>query len=271
MSGQHRQRTWVYAGSKVPAVTAWFWIVKVLTTFMGEAVSDWSVRTINPYVAVGFGFVGFAIAIVVQFSVRQYQTWVYWTTVALVAVFGTMMADAMHVGLGVPYIVSSPLFLVTALVIFAVWYQTEGTLSIHSITTPRRELFYWATVCATFALGTATGDLMAATFHLGYLGSGFLFIALIAIPALAYRAGLNAVAAFWIAYILTRPVGASFADYLGFSKTVGGLGIGHGPVSLAAVALVLSCIAYLAVTRKDAPETASVEQFSPEYSRFGGF
>jgi uncharacterized membrane-anchored protein len=267
MGGQHRQRTWGYTGSKVPEVTAWFWIVKVLTTAMGEAVSDYSVRTINPYVAVAFGFVAFVIALVVQFCMRRYITWVYWTTVAMVAVFGTMVADALHVGLGVPYIVSSPLFLLTALVIFAVWYRCEGTLSIHSITTPRREFFYWATVCSTFALGTATGDLMAATFHLGYLGSGFMFIALIAIPAIAYRLGFNAVASFWIAYILTRPVGASFADYFGFPVKSGGMGIGHGPVSLVAAALVVVSIAYLAVTRKGTPGAASVGPAEPAYAR----
>lgn len=267
MTGHHRQSGWRYAGSKVPEVTAWFWIAKILTTAMGEAVSDWSVQTINPYVAVGIGFVAFAIAIVVQFSVRRYLTWVYWITVAMVAVFGTMVADSLHVGLGVPYIVTAPAFFAAVLVIFAIWYRVEGTLSIHSITTPRRELFYWATVCATFALGTATGDLTAATFHLGYLTSGLLFMVAIVIPALAYRLGFNAVASFWIAYILTRPVGASFADYFGFPKHSGGLGIGHGPVSLVSSALVLMCIAYLAVSGTGAPEAAGADaQYSHSHA-----
>jgi uncharacterized membrane-anchored protein len=264
MTGQHRQRGWRYAGSKVPEVTAWFWIVKILTTAMGEAVSDWSVRTINPYAAVGIGFIAFAVAIILQFSVRRYMTWVYWTTVAMVAVFGTMVADSLHVGLGIPYIVTAPAFFAAVLVTFAIWYRVEGTLSIHSITTPRRELFYWATVCATFALGTATGDLTAATFHLGYLTSGLLFLALIAIPAAAYRLGFNAVASFWIAYILTRPIGASFADFFGFPKQSGGMGIGHGPVSLVTAVLVLVCVTYLAATRTGVP---GARQEDAQYAR----
>jgi uncharacterized membrane-anchored protein len=269
MTGQHRQRGGhsegiQYAGSKVPEVTVWFWIAKILTTAMGEAVSDWSVQAINPYVAVGIGFVAFAVAIIMQFSVRKYTTWVYWTTVAMVAVFGTMVADSLHVAVGIPYIVTAPAFFAAVLVIFAIWYRVEGTLSIHSITTSRRELFYWTTVCATFALGTATGDLTAATFHLGYLTSGFMFLALIVIPLLAYRLGFNAVASFWIGYILTRPIGASFADYFGFPKHSGGVGVGHGGVSLVSGILVALCIAYLAVTRTGDP---AAREADPQYSR----
>ena len=256
MHGDHRRRAWTYTGSKVPEVTAWFWIVKILTTAMGEAVSDWSVKTIDPYLAVAIGFVAFAAAIVVQFSVRRYLTWVYWTTVSMVAIFGTMVADSLHVGLGIPYIVTAPSFFAAVLIVFAFGYRVEGTLSIHSIVTPRREFFYWATVCATFALGTATGDLTAATFHLGYLGSGFMFLLLIAIPALAYRLGFNAVASFWIAYILTRPVGASFADYFGFPRLSGGMGFGHGMVSLVTAVLVAGFVTYLAVTRTGVPSSS---------------
>jgi uncharacterized membrane-anchored protein len=240
--------------SKVPEVTAYFWIIKILTTFVGEATSDYLVHTISPYVAVGLGFVVFAISLTVQFSVRLYVPWVYWTTVAMVAVFGTMAADVLHVALGVSYVASTLFFAAALTLIFVVWYRTEGTLSIHSIFTPRREVFYWAAVVTAFAFGTASGDLTAKTVGLGYLGSGLLFTAVIAIPALAYWwLGLNPIASFWFAYIVTRPVGASFADWMGFPPSVGGLGLGHGPVSLISAAILVCFIAYLAVSRRDVP------------------
>ena len=238
---------------KVPAVNVYFWAVKILTTAMGEAVSDFLVKRYNPYLAVFAGFVVFAIAIIWQFRVPTYRTWPYWTAVAMVAVFGTMVADAMHVGLGVPYKVSVTLFAVALAVIFVIWYRVEGTLSIHSIVTPRREFFYWATVCCTFALGTATGDLTATTLHLGYFTSGVVFTLAILAPLTAWRLGVNPVLTFWVAYILTRPIGASFADFFGMPKTSGGLGIGHGPVSLVTIVLVVGSIAYLASTGKDQP------------------
>jgi uncharacterized membrane-anchored protein len=240
--------------SKVPEVTAYFWIVKVLTTFMGEAISDYLVHTISPYVAVGLGFVVFVVSLAVQFAVRRYVPWIYWTTVAMVAVFGTMAADVLHVALGVPYIASTAFFAVTLALIFVIWYSTEGTLSIHSIRTPRREVFYWAAVVTAFAFGTASGDLTAKTAGLGYLGSGIMFTAVIAVPALAYWwLRLNAIASFWFAYIVTRPVGASFADWMGFPHSVGGLGLGHGPVSLVSAAVTACFIVYLAVSRADVP------------------
>jgi uncharacterized membrane-anchored protein len=243
--------------SKVPEVNIYFWAVKILTTAMGEAVSDFLVRHYNPYLAVFAGFVVFAIAITWQFRVSGYRTWPYWTAVAMVAVFGTMVADAMHVGMGIPYKVSVGLFGVSLAIIFAIWYRVEGTLSIHSILTPRREFFYWATVCCTFALGTATGDLTATTLHLGYFTSGVVFTLAILLPLVAWRLGVNPVLTFWVAYILTRPIGASFADFFGMPKTSGGLGIGHGPVSLVTTAAVVASIAYLAKTGKDQSSPAA--------------
>ena len=134
----------------------------------------------------------------------------------MVGVFGTMAADVLHVGLGIPYVVSTVFYAIVLFVVFRTWYRVEGTLSIHSITTERREVFYWAAVLATFALGTAAGDLTAVTFGLGFFGSGLLFAAIIAIPALGYfRFGMNSILAFWFAYVVTRPLGASFADWLG--------------------------------------------------------
>jgi uncharacterized membrane-anchored protein len=264
MTGRHRQDdTGARAGgaiSKVPEVNIYFWAVKILTTAMGEAVSDYLVKTINPYLAVFAGFVVFAIAITWQFRVPDYRTWPYWTAVAMVAVFGTMVADALHVGIGIPYKVSVTMFAVTLAVIFVIWYRFERTLSIHSITTRRREFFYWATVCCTFALGTATGDLTATTLHLGYFISGVVFTLAILLPLLAWRLGVNPVLTFWVAYILTRPIGASFADFFGMPKKSGGLGIGHGPVSVVTIVLVVASIAFLAKTGKDQPSAAGRRQ-----------
>jgi uncharacterized membrane-anchored protein len=240
------------AMSKVPEVTAFFWIIKVLTTGMGETTSDYLAHRISPIIAVGVAGVVLAAVLVVQLSVRRYVPWIYWAAVVMVSVFGTMAADVLHVGLGVPYVASTAFFVVALAAIFALWYATEKTLSIHSIVTRRREVFYWATVMTTFALGTAAGDMTAVTMHLGYLSSGVMFAVLIAIPALAYsRFALNGIFAFWCAYILTRPLGASFADWMGVSHARSGLALGTGPVSLALGAVILVLVGYLSVTRKD--------------------
>jgi uncharacterized membrane-anchored protein len=241
-----------YAAMKVPEVTILFWVVKLLTTAMGESTSDYLVYHINPYLAVGLGAVGLAVALALQLFVRRYTAWVYWLAVLMVAIFGTMGADVLHIVLGVSYLHSSIFFASALAVIFASWYAVEKTLSIHSIFTPRRELFYWATVMTTFALGTALGDLMAVTARLGYLGAGILFIVLFAMPALAYKLlGLNAIAAFWWAYVLTRPLGASFADWFGKPTSITGLGFGDGPVCLVLSILIVGFVAYLAITRID--------------------
>ena len=241
-----------FAASKVPLVLVYFWIIKLLTTAMGEATSDYMVRTINPVIAVLFGFTGFVIAMVLQLRAKRYVTWIYWLAVAMVAVFGTQAADVLHIKFHVPYAASTAFYAVVLAVIFIVWYRVEGTLSIHSIRTPRRELFYWATVLATFALGTATGDLTARTLNLGYLASGIWFSIVFAAVAVAHwKFGLNSILAFWICYVLTRPIGASFADYVAFPRSFGALGVGHGPVALALTFLIVIFVAYLSVTRKD--------------------
>jgi len=237
---------------KVPEVTVYFWIIKLLTTGMGEVTSDYLAHQLNPIIAVALGGIGLTAALVLQFSVCRYVAWIYWLAVVMVAVFGTMAADVLHVGLGIPYLVSTALFLVALAVIFVTWYMSEKTLSIHSIYTRRREMFYWATVMATFALGTAAGDMTATTMGLGYFSSGVLFAVLIAVPALAYWLfGLNEIFAFWLAYILTRPLGASFADWIGRSHSLGGLGLGTGSVSLGLTILIVGFVGYLTVTRKD--------------------
>jgi len=160
-TGELRAARWVaprrHPLTKVPEITAYFWITKVLTTGMGEATSDYLVHRFNPEIAVVVGFTAFVVAMALQFWVRRYNSWVYWLAVVMVAVFGTMAADVLHVGLGIPYAVSTAFYSVVLAVIFWLWYRSEGTLSIHSIYTRRREVFYWATVLATFALGTAAG------------------------------------------------------------------------------------------------------------------
>ncbi|GMA65425.1 hypothetical protein NZD89_08235 [Alicyclobacillus fastidiosus] len=237
---------------KVPEITAYFWITKVLTTGMGEATSDFLVYHLNQFVAVGLGGAGLVASLILQFSVRRYIAWIYWLVVVMVSIFGTMTADAMHVVLGIPYFISTTFFVVVLTVIFIAWYAVEKTLSIHSITTRKREMFYWATVLATFALGTATGDMTATTMHLGYFASGVLFTVLIGIPALGYRLfRLNGIFAFWFAYIMTRPVGASFADWISVPRSAGGLGTGKGLVSLVLTVAIFVMVGYLTVTRKD--------------------
>ncbi len=244
---------------RVPAVTVFFWIIKVLTTAMGESTSDYMVHRFDPVVAVGFGAVGLAIALVLQFSVRRYVPWVYWLAVAMVAVFGTMAADVLHIKFHVSYEASTVLFSVVLAVVFSVWYTSEKTLSIHSIFTTRREVFYWCTVISTFALGTAAGDMTATSLHLGYLRSGVLFAALIVVPAVAYRLlQRNEILWFWFAYILTRPLGASFADWTGKPHSVGGLAWGDGIVSLVLTILIVVFVGYLTVSRRDVDTATTI-------------
>jgi uncharacterized membrane-anchored protein len=237
---------------RVPEITAYFWIVKGLSTAMGESVSDYLVRALHPVPAVLLGFVGFLGALALQFSMRRYVAWTYWFAVAMVGVFGTMAADVLHVGLGVPYVASAALYLVVLAAVFALWYRSEGTLSIHSIDTPRRELFYWAAVISTFALGTAVGDLTAITLHFGYVGSILLFAGVILIPIIGYRVfNWNAILTFWFAYVVTRPLGASLADWMGKPTTEKGLGWGSGRVGLVLALMIVGVVAYLAITRRD--------------------
>ncbi|WP_406124082.1 hypothetical protein [Streptomyces sp. NBC_00989] len=240
-----------HAASKVPEVTVYFWIIKVLTTGMGETASDFLAHVFGPIPAVGLGGLALVAALAVQFAARRYVAWIYWTAIVMVSVFGTMAADVLHVGLGVPYALSTPFFMIALAAVFALWYASERTLSIHSITTRRREIFYWAAVLATFALGTAAGDL-TATIGLGYLGSAVLYAAAIAVPALAHRAGrTNAVLAFWSAYVITRPLGASVADWMAVGHARGGLALGLGPVTASWTVAILCFVGYLAASRKD--------------------
>lgn len=249
--------------AKVPEITIIFWIIKILTTGMGETTSDYLAHTFNPAIAVVCGGIVLAIAIILQFRATKYIPWVYWFAVAMVAVFGTMIADVLHIGFRIPYVISTVFFALLLAGIFVGWYMSEKTLSIHSITTRRREIFYWATVMATFALGTAAGDMTATTMHLGYFSSGILFAILITIVLICHyisksflaaehkQQSSNAVLAFWLAYILTRPLGASFADWVGVSHARGGLALGTGPVSLALMILIVCLVGYLTIRREE--------------------
>jgi uncharacterized membrane-anchored protein len=238
--------------TKVPEIIAFFWLTKIATTAMGETTSDALNGLLGPAIAVPLMLIALVWTLRRQLRHDRYDAWTYWAVVVAVAIFGTSAADALHVGLGVPYLAVTILYAVILAIVFLVWHRSEGTLSIHSIYTKRRECFYWATVLATFALGTATGDMTATTLHLGYFVSGLMFTGLILIPAIGYRwFGMNEVVAFWIAYVLTRPLGASFADWMAVEPSRGGLGIGAGGASLVLAALVLLLIRRLATTKMD--------------------
>jgi len=232
----------------VPEITLIFWVLKLLTTGMGEAMSDFMGQQSVP-IAGAVGFFGLVLALRLQLRQPRYNPAYYWFAVMMVAVFGTMAADAIHDGTGLGYSVTTPAFALIVAAIFILWYRSEGTLSIHSIDTRRREYFYWAAVLGTFALGTAAGDLTAYQLDLGLWTSVLLFGAIITIPAIAWWRGvMNPIVAFWFAYIVTRPLGASFAD--GFSKpTNGGLNLGDGTVSAIALVIFIALVAY--VVRKD--------------------
>jgi uncharacterized membrane-anchored protein len=235
---------------KVPEIALIFWVLKLLTTGMGEAMSDFMGQHSVP-IAGAVGILGLAFALWLQFRTPEYRAPIYWFAVMMVAVFGTMAADGIHDGAGIPYSATTPLFAAVVAATFIVWYRSEGTLSIHSINTRRREAFYWTAVLGTFALGTAAGDLTAYSLHLGFWASAALFAVVFAIPAMAWwRFALNPIVAFWAAYVVTRPLGASFAD--GFSKpTNGGLGWGDGTVSAIALVVFIALVTYVTVTKCD--------------------
>jgi uncharacterized membrane-anchored protein len=253
--------------AKVPEITLLFWVVKILTTCGGEAVSDYLAlgnRLVGAVVEVGL----MAIALLWQFRTRRYTAVAYWFLAYAIAIFGTGVSDALHLFVGIPYTGTTLLWATVLALTFWLWYRSEGTLSIHSIVTRRREAYYWAVVFATFALGTALGDFTATVLGLGYLASGIMFFFIILIPAVFWsRFGLNAIAAFWFAYVVTRPLGASFADYLGRSRSLSGLGLGSGRVAVVVAVLVAILVAYLAVTRHDIQPPVNLEadpQLSPQ-------
>ncbi|WP_405888947.1 hypothetical protein OG762_38390 [Streptomyces sp. NBC_01136] len=244
--------------NKVPEVTAYFWIIKILCTTVGETAADF----LNENLGMGLTGVSLlmsallAVVLVVQFRTKAYRPGVYWFAVALISVVGTLISDNLTDNLGVSLTTCTTVFAVALAVVFAIWYRREGTLSIHSIDTVSREVYYWLAVLFTFALGTAAGDLVAEKMALGYWVSAVLFGLAIAAVAVAHFAlGLNAVLSFWIAYILTRPLGASMGDYLSQPTGDGGLGLGTTVTSVLFLAVILALVVYLAMTRKDVTES----------------
>jgi uncharacterized membrane-anchored protein len=237
--------------AKVPEIILLFWVVKILTTAGGEATSDY-LKTWGNIKGGGAEVGVFVIGLVLQFSTRRYRAFAYWFLAFAIAIFGTGVADFLHLDVKIPYAGTTLLWAIVLAAIFWIWHHNEKTLSIHSITTQRREAYYWATVFATFALGTALGDFTATSLKLGYLASGILFSVVILLPALAWwKFHLNAVAAFWMSYVVTRPLGASFADYISKGRHLSGIGFGDGPTAVVFALAVFVLVTYLAVARTD--------------------
>ena len=237
--------------AKVPEIIALFWVIKILTTAGGEATSDY-LKSLGNIGGGGVEVGVFVIGLVLQFGTRRYRAFSYWFLAYAIAIFGTGVSDFLHLDVGIPYAGTTVLWVVVLTAIFWFWHQSERTLSIHSITTRRRESFYWATVFATFALGTALGDFTATALGLGFLTSGILFGIVILIPALArWRWGLNGVAAFWFAYVVTRPLGASFADYISRPRNISGIGFGDGQTAVVFTLTVVILVLYLTIACPD--------------------
>ncbi len=240
--------------NKVPEVTLYFWIIKIMATTVGETAADYLNFNVN------FGLTGtsllmsvlLALFLFLQLRSRKYIPWLYWVTVVLISIVGTLITDNLVDNFGVPLETTTVVFSAALLVTFVVWYASEKTLSVHTIFTRKRELFYWAAILFTFALGTAAGDLASEGLQLGYANSTLAFGALIAVITIAhYLFKANAVLAFWIAYILTRPLGASFGDYLSQPTANAGLGLGTVTTSMIFLSSILFLVSYLTVTRKD--------------------
>jgi uncharacterized membrane-anchored protein len=248
--------------AKVPEIIFLFWVAKILTTAGGEVTSDY-LKTYGNFGGGGTEVALFVIALVVQFSTRRYRAFAYWFLAYAIAIAGTGISDFLHLDVHIPYAGTTILWAVILAAVFWTWQRSEGTLSIHSITTQRREAFYWATVFATFALGTALGDFTADSLNMGYLPSGIFFFAVILLPALAWRRfGLNSVAAFWMAYVVTRPLGASFADYISKPSNITGIGFGNGPTAVVFAVATFLLVSYLAIARPDIQQ--SVEPASED-------
>jgi uncharacterized membrane-anchored protein len=245
--------------SKVPEVTVYFWGIKVLCTTVGETAADFLNTNLN-YGLTKTSYVMSALLLLVlvaQFRVRRYVPALYWLAVVLISVVGTLVSDNLTDNLNVPLTVTTPVFAVALAITFAAWYLVEGTLSIHSVRTTRREVFYWLAILFTFALGTSAGDLVAERLNVGYLPSVGLFAAVIALIAGAhYLLHLGAVLSFWLAYIVTRPLGASVGDYLSSDHSEGGLGLGTTGTSALFLTLILGLVIYLSVSGRDRERAA---------------
>ena len=241
--------------NKVPEVTIYFWIIKVMATTVGETAADFLSVKLNLGLSITSYVMGalLLLALLLQIKSRRYVPWIYWVTVVLISVVGTLITDNLVDNLGVPLKVTTALFSVALLATFAAWYASEKTLSIHTIHTTRRELFYWAAILFTFALGTAAGDLTAEGLGFGYANSAMMFGAVIGLVTIAYYfLKMNAILAFWIAYILTRPLGASLGDLLTQPTANGGLGWGTVVTSAIFLVTILGLVAYMTISQRRA-------------------
>jgi uncharacterized membrane-anchored protein len=252
--------------SKVPEVTLFFWIIKVLCTTVGETAADFINVNLNLGLTITSMIMGvlFIIALAVQFKTKKYTPVVYWITVVLISVFGTLVTDNLSDNLHVPLEYSTILFTVLLGITFGVWYLKEKTLSIHSIFTPRREAFYWLAILFTFALGTASGDLMAEALGFGYLTTGIIVALTIAAFAIAWRMGLNVIIAFWFIYIMTRPLGASLGDFLSQPHAHGGLALGPTITTILMTTGIIFSVSYLALSRQDVVKDSVAEEKTDE-------
>lgn len=242
---------------KVPEIIVLFWIVKILTTAGGEVTSDY-LKIYGNFGGGGTEVVLFVVALVLQFTTRRYRALAYWSLAFAIAIAGTGLSDFLHLDVHIPYAGTSLMWAVILVLVFWTWHRSEGTLSIHSVFTQRREAFYWATVFVTFALGTALGDFTADSLHMGYLVSGFFFLGVFLLPAIAWRwLGADGVACFWAAYVVTRPLGASFSDWISKPTDLTGLNWGNGRTAIAFAIVVLVLVVYLAVVRPDVQREAS--------------
>lgn len=247
---------------KVPAITAFFWIIKVLATTVGETFADflngtladaWGLTDTQGLQAIS-AIMGstLAVMLVIQFSVRKYIPVIYWLTIVLISVAGTLITDNLHDGLGVELWVTTLVFGLALMAVFAIWYRSERTLAMKSIKTRKREAYYWLAILFTFALGTSAGDQFAESFNLGFAVSLAIFAAGILVVAVLWKRGLvSEVTGFWICYILTRPLGASLGDLLSQAPADGGFGLGPNNTSYIFLALILFSVAFLSFTKKD--------------------
>jgi uncharacterized membrane-anchored protein len=241
--------------NKVPQVTLFFWIIKSLATTVGETAADFLDSNLKLGLTKTTMIMGLLLAVVLffQFRLNTYTPAVYWLAVVLMSIFGTLITDNMVDNFHVSLWTSTAVFFVLMTATFAAWYLSEKTLSIHSITSTKREAFYWLTILFTFALGTAAGDLVAEKLELGYWKSALMFAAIIVVMFVAHvKLGLNAILAFWIAYIITRPLGASIGDYLSQKKADGGLQLGTTTTSVIFLSVIVAVVAFVTLTKKDA-------------------
>ncbi len=248
--------------NKVPEVTLFFWVIKVLCTTVGETAADFLNTKLNLGLTGTTVVMGLllAVALFFQLKAKKYIPSIYWLAVVLISVVGTLITDNLTDNLGVSLVTTTVIFSVVLAAVFATWYFVEKSLSVHNITTFRREAFYWLVILFTFALGTAAGDLIAETFQLGYLLSAVLFAGLIAVVGISrFKLKVNPVLAFWVAYILTRPLGASLGDLLSQPHDVGGFGLGTVTTSAIFLTAILVTVIYISITKKDAVTISEAE------------